>query len=88
MQRNIYIKCAAKHPVIHQHNYEVIENYSQELSKIRKTLNRLVYTIEATNNYVPNDIKTVVNAMNYVMLTENELLKTMREQREILRKKS
>lgn len=86
MQRNIYIKCAAKHPVIHQHNYEVIGNHTQELSEIRKTLNRLVYTIEATNNYVPKEIKTVVNAMNFVMQTENELLKTMREQREILRK--
>ena len=86
MQRNIYIKCAAKHPVIHQHNYEVIDNHTRELAEIRKTIYRLVFTIEATNNYVPREIETVVNAMNFVMQTENELLKAMREQREILRK--
>lgn len=84
MQRNIYIKCAAKHPVIHQHNYEVIDNHTQELSEIRKTLYRLVFTIEATKNFVPQEIKTVVNLMNEVFKTENELLETMREQREIL----
>ena len=86
MQRNIYIKCAAKHPVIHQHNYKVIDAHTQELAEIRKTLYRLVFTIEATRNFVPREIETVVNAMNFVMQTENELLKTLREQREILRK--
>lgn len=87
MQPNIYIRHAAKNPVIHRYNYDAISKHTQELSDIRKTLNRLVYTIEATNNFVPREIGTVVNMMNYVMETENELLKTTREQREELRKK-
>ena len=63
-----------------ERDYSIIAEHTKELAAIRDTINRLIFTIDATNNYLPKDIKTIVNLMNEVFQTENKLLKTIREQ--------
>lgn len=73
-----YIRGMAKDGKIIVKNYRAVERHTQAIAEIRNSINRLVFTIDATNNYLPREIETVVNLMNEIFASENELLKTIR----------
>ena len=81
MQTTNYVRLVAKNPIIRAYNLNIISDHTKEIGEIRTCLNRLIFTIEATNNYLPKEIKTIVNLMNEIFEGENRLLKMLREQR-------
>lgn len=82
MERSAFVRSAAINPIIIKYDYGAIRAHTKELSEIRMAINRLVYTIEATNNYLPRDIESILNLMEETFESENELLKELRKQRE------
>ena len=73
-----YIRGMAKDGKIIEKNYRAVERHTRAIAEIHNSINRLVFTIDATNNYLPREIETVVNLMNEIFASENELLKTIR----------
>lgn len=82
MQQNAYICYTAKNPTIIYCDYTPILQHTQEIGEIRNCINRFIFTIEATNNYLPREIETILNLMQEILKTENKLLETMRKQRQ------
>lgn len=82
MQVNPYIRMVAENPVIRHYNYKAISDHTEEIGKIRQSINRLLYTIDATNNYLPQEIGSIVNMMHHIFESENKLLKTINKQQE------
>lgn len=81
MQVAPYIRTVAQNPTILYWDYSPIEQHTRAIGEIRNSINRLIFTIEATNNYLPREIETIVNLMTDIFESENNLLKTMRETR-------
>lgn len=81
MQVAPYVRMVAQNPTIIQIDYSVISNHTKEIAEIRNAINRLVFTIEATNNYLPREIESIVNLMEELFKSENELLKEIRNSR-------
>ena len=79
-----YIRKVAQNPNIIRFDFKVVADHTKELGEIRNSLNRLIITIDATNKYLPREIETIVNLMQEVFNTENELLKTIRNLHEEL----
>ena len=75
MQSAPYIRVVAQSPTIVNYDYSVIGNHTKEIAEIRNCINRLIFTIEATNNYLPKDIHTIVSLMQEIFKSENRLLK-------------
>lgn len=80
MQVNNYIRRVATNPIIRPYNYSIISAHTNEISQIRNSINRLVFTIDAQNNYLPRDIASIVGMMEEIFAGERKLLKTVREQ--------
>ena len=78
MQTAPYIRVVAQSPTIVNYDYSVISNHTKEIAEIRNCINRLIFTIEATNNYLPKDICTIVALMQEIFKSENRLLKQTR----------
>lgn len=74
-----YIRSAALNGSIVVKDYPAVDRHTREIAEIRNSINRLVFTIDATNNYLPREIESIVNMMNEIFRSENELLKTIRE---------
>ncbi len=81
MQLAPYLRLVGQNPTIVQFDYSIIANHTKEMSEVRDTINRLIFTIEASNNYLPKEIETIVARMNGLFESENKLLQTLREQR-------
>lgn len=81
MQITPYLRLVGQNPNIVQFDYSIIANHTKEMGEVRDTINRLIFTIEATNNYLPKEIETIVALMNGLFESENKLLQTLREQR-------
>lgn len=79
MQVTPYIRRVALNPQIIQNNYSEISAHTKEIAEVRNIINRLIFTIDATNNYLPKEIETIVDLMNGLFQSENKLLKTIRE---------
>ena len=73
-----YVRGMAQNGHIVVKNYRAVERHSRAIAEIRNAINRLVFTIDATNNYLPREIETIVNLMNEIFASENELLKAIR----------
>lgn len=82
MQVVNYVRMVAKNPMIRLYNYQAVRDHTKEIGEIRTCLNRLIFTIEATNNYLPKEIETMVNLMYEIFEGENRLLKTLSEQQD------
>ena len=65
-------------PIIRNYDFNAVRNHTKEIGEIRNCINRLIYTIDATNNYLPKEIETIVNLMNEIFKSENCLLKEIR----------
>lgn len=85
MQTAPYIRAIAQSPTIVNYDYSVISNHTKEIAEIRNCINRLIFTIDATNNYLPRDIHTIVSLMQEIFKSENRLLKQTRTAHENLR---
>lgn len=79
MTVSAYIRSMALNGQIVVKNYRPIDRHTKEIAEVRNSINRLVFTIEATNNYLPREILTIVKLMEDIFKGENELLKTIRE---------
>ena len=77
-----FVRTVAKNPIIRPYDYRIISAHTKEIGEIRTCINRLIFTIEATNNYLPKEITTIVNLMKEIFNGENRLLKMIREQDE------
>lgn len=87
MQVAPYIRRTAQNPTIIKYNYDEIRNHTKEIAEIRNSINRLIFTIDATNNYLPRDIVSIVNLMQEIFQSENRLLKQTRQNHEKLEKR-
>ena len=81
MQVAPYIRMVAQRPIVYKFNYAVIAEHTREVARIRTSINRLIFTIDASNNYLPRDIDSVVMHMNEIFKSENQLLATLRNER-------
>ena len=78
MQLIPYIRKAAMNPTFIKIDYSPIDAHTKEMAEVRNIINRIVFTIDATNNYLPRDIELIVNLMTKLYEGENDLIKTMR----------
>ncbi len=81
MQIAPYLRYVGQNPTIVQYDYSVIANHTKEIGNVRSDINRLIFTIEASNNYLPKEIESIVSMMKKIFETENNLLQTLREER-------
>ena len=79
MQIAPYIRSCALDSKIIVKDYHVIMHHTREIAVIRNSINRLIFTIDATNNYLPREIESIVKMLNEIFRSENEPLKTVRE---------
>lgn len=76
-----YMRKVGCSPVIVKNDYKVISEHAKEIAEIRNSINRMIFTIDASNNYLPRDIEYIVRMMEEVFELENQLLRTLRKQR-------
>lgn len=81
MQVAPYIRMVAQNPTVVQCDYSIIAAHTKEIGDVRSSINRLIYTIEASNNYLPREIKSIVEMINGIFESENKLLQELRSQR-------
>jgi len=80
MQVSAYVRMVAQNPVVRSYDYSIICAHTREIGEIRTCINRLIYTIELTNNYLPREIETILDLMKKIFEGENRLLKAIRKQ--------
>jgi hypothetical protein len=80
MQVAPYIRRVAQNPTIIKNNYEAIEEHTNHIDKIDRSINLLIYTIHVNNDYLPKEIEGILNYIKEVWETENELLDEVRKQ--------
>ncbi len=81
MQVAPYVRMIAQNPVINKIDYSIIANHTKEIAEIRNSINRLIFTIEVTNNYLPKDIQSIVEMVEAIFKSENKLLRELRKAR-------
>ena len=70
-----YIRAVAQSPTIVYCDYRIISEHTKKIGKIRTCINRLIFTIDSTNNYLPKEIYTIVALIQVISKSENRLLK-------------
>lgn len=83
-----YIRSVALNPVIIQIDYKKIAEHTKEIAEVRNSVNRLIFTIEASNNYLPREIQSIVELMENIFKSENKLLQELRKERKNISKPS
>lgn len=63
-------------------DYESIREHTNELSELRKELNKVLHTIMDTEEAYNADIQTILLLMKEIMNSEKEFLKQMEKDRE------
>lgn len=81
MKLSPYIRTVAQSPEIVIYDYNKIAEHTKEIAEIRNAINRLIFTIEATNNYLPKEIDSIVKLVNALFQSENMLIKELRKER-------
>ena len=85
MQTAPYIRAVAQSLTIVRYDYSVISEHTKAIGEIRTCINRLIFTIDATNNYLPQDIQTIVSLMQEIFKSERHLLRQTRTAHDKLR---
>ena len=80
-----YLRRVAINPSITVFDYSIIERNPREIASVRATLNRYVFTIELTNNYLPKEAESMVHLMERIFEVQNTLLEKLRNQRITIR---
>ena len=76
--REAALKCNVQ---CQRQEYENVKEHTKQLAKIRKEINRIVFTIDVQKNYHQKDIDAVVNLMQEAYKSEVELLQKMRKKK-------
>lgn len=76
-----YVRLVAQNPNVLVCDYDIIANHTKEIADVRATINQLIFTIEATNNYLPKDIETIVELITEIFKSENKLRRELRNDR-------
>lgn len=63
IQLSPYIRTVAMNPIIRNYDFGAVQNHTQAIGEIRNCINRVIYTIAATNNYLPKEIEYIVSLM-------------------------
>ncbi len=66
------------HSAIERH-FRIVAAHTKEIGEVRNSINNMIFTIEASNNYLPREIDYIVELMNRIFETENKLLETLRK---------
>lgn len=78
-----YLRFVGRSPIINNYDYDVIRKHTAEIAGLRNSINNLIFTIDASNNYLPKEIDSIVLYMNEIFKSENELLRELRKQRNL-----
>ena len=81
MQVSPYVRMVAQRPIVYKFNYDVIAEHTRKVARIREAINRLVFTIDASGNYLSRDIDSIVMYIKEILESENQLLETIRKER-------
>ena len=76
-----YVRMVAQNPNILVCDYSIIANHTKEIAAVRATINQLIFTIEATNNYLPKEIETIVEMITEIFKSENKLRRDLQNDR-------
>ena len=74
-----YIRQVAQNPHITIFDYASIRAHTKQIGKVVDSINLLVFTIQAQNNYQPKEIDGIVNYIKEIWETENKLLDIWRK---------
>ena len=77
-----YVREISKNFYILKYDYESILQHSHEITNLRNVINQLVYTIKKTGEYVPADLEFILDKMNEISKSENELLVFLRREKD------
>ena len=80
MQVAPYVRRVALNPHITLFDYSAIRNHTRILGQVVNSINRLIFTIDLNNDYLPKEIDGIVNYIEQIWKTENELLEEVRNQ--------
>lgn len=80
MQVAPYIRRVAQNPHITLFDYAAIRNHTRMLGRVVNSINRLIFTIDLRNDYLPKEIDGIVEYVKKIWETENELLEEVRNQ--------
>lgn len=74
-----YIRMVAQNPHITIFDYASIRAHTKQIGRMVDSINLLVFTIQAQNNYQPKEIDGIVNYIEEIWKTENKLLELWRK---------
>ena len=80
MEVRPYIRMVAQNPTIIQNNYAAIQEHTRQIGRITNSINRLIYTIDLNNDYLPKEIDGIADYVEKIWETENKLLVEVRNQ--------
>ena len=80
MQVAPYIRRVAQSPTIINFNYSAVSRHTRQIGQIVNSINRLIFTIDLNNDYLPKEIDGIVDYIEKIWETENELLEEVRNQ--------
>ena len=75
-----YIRKVAQNPTIINFNYSAIREHTKQISQVVNSINRIIFTIDAMNYFLPKEIEAIADYIKYIWETENKLLDTVRKQ--------
>lgn len=78
MQVAPYIRMVAQNPTVYHIDYPLVKEHTKICEESRKLMEGLVWTIEASGSYLPKEIETFVELMQYIYETEKQLLEVHR----------
>ena len=80
MQIAPYIRRVAQNPNIIHFDYSAIEEHTKQVGQVVNSVNQLIFTIHLNNDYLPKEIEGIRDYIEEIWVTENKLLKTLRNQ--------
>ncbi len=84
MTVSAFVMEVAQNFIVLNCDYDQISGHSKEISSLRNVINRLVYTVVKTREYVPADLEYILNKMNEIAKSEGEFLELMLDEKEII----
>lgn len=77
-----YIREISKNFCVLKYDYDAILRHTHEITSLRNAINRLVYTIQKTGEYVPADLEYILDKMNEISKSEKNFIGFMLDDKE------
>lgn len=74
MTVSAFVMEVAQNFIVLNCDYDQISDHSKEISSLRNVINRLVYTVVKTGEYVPADLEYILNKMNEIAKSEGKFI--------------